>query len=128
MCYLLLDNNAFFFKFVSVAAHFSEQLIQVFFSVLFCFYSFLQITREEAQVLFFQEKLHPLKLYHALSWKAWECDNDTVSIVSQRAQVRGKVSKQSGRRPGPAFYIIWSIKRASHRSVIYNTILKSLHM
>lgn len=96
---------------------FQSNLFKNFFSVLFCFYSLLQIIREEAKVLFSWKKLHSLQLYHALSWKAWGCDNKTIIIFSQRAQVRGKVSKQSGHTPSPVFHTIWSIKGASHRSV-----------
>ena len=54
-----------FFKLFSIGMYFSEQFTQgffFFFSDLFCFYSFLQITGEEAKVLFFQKKLHSLQL------------------------------------------------------------------
>lgn len=57
-----------FFKLFSIGVYFSEQFTQelgfFFFppSDLFCFYSFLQITGEEAKVLFFRKKLHSLQL------------------------------------------------------------------
>lgn len=120
------DNNAFLFVF-SVAAYFSDQLTGVFFSVLFLFT--LQITREEEEVLFSQKQFHSLQLYHALSWEAWGHGNDTVTIVSQGTQVKGKASQQSGHTSSPAFYLLtWSLKAAWYRSVIYSTILKSLCM
>ena len=47
-----------FFKLFSIGVYFSEQFTQE----LVFFYSFLQITGEEAKVLFFRKKLHSLQL------------------------------------------------------------------
>lgn len=59
--------------------------------------------------------------------ESMRCGNDTVTVISQRTQVRGKVSKQSGHTSSPHFYLlVWNIKAAWYRYVIHNTILKSL--
>lgn len=120
----LPDNNAFF-CFLCCSTFFRATHLSFFLCFVLPLFT-LQITREEVEVSLSQKKLHSLQLYHAISWKAWGCDNDTAAIVSQRAQVRGKASKQSGHTSRPAFYITWSIKRVWHWSVIYSTVLQSL--